>query len=151
MKKSVVFLTLLFLPGIFSAFSQREPDTDNKESLKAQKAAFITEKLELTVEESQTFWPLYNEYEDKMDKIIQKKKDCMKKCKGNSSLTEKDYENLSDELVKYEVEEASLRKEYHEKFKKVISASKLFRLYRAENEFKHHLLNQIRGGHSKRP
>ena len=41
-------------------------NAQNEEKLKAQKIAFITQKLDLTPDESAKFWPLYNQMESDM-------------------------------------------------------------------------------------
>jgi len=53
----------------FNAYSQR--DGKMHERIKAQKVAFITERLNLSPEEAQKFWPIYNSFENKANKIRQ--------------------------------------------------------------------------------
>ena len=64
MKRLIPILILLIS---FSGFAQRGGEIQEK--IKAQKIAFITDKLELTSEEAQQFWPIYNEFEAKVEKI----------------------------------------------------------------------------------
>ena len=52
---------LFFRPG-----PNKEKDK-LKERIKAQKVAFITERLDLSSKEAQQFWPIYNAFEDKID------------------------------------------------------------------------------------
>ena len=73
MKTPTLFtLTLSILFGSMSLFvgaQDHEPPELSLERLKeiqAQRAAFITTELSLTPEESQRFWPLYNEMSDAM-------------------------------------------------------------------------------------
>ena len=37
--------------------------------LRLQKREIIAETMELTVEQAQTFWPIYTEYETELDKL----------------------------------------------------------------------------------
>ena len=59
MKRLIPILVLLI--GL-SGYAQR--DGRMNERIKAQKVAFITEKLSLTAEEAQQFWPIYNAFEE---------------------------------------------------------------------------------------
>ena len=64
MKK--IFITLLIIMfGLSNLVAQGE----RREKLKAYKTAFITEKLELTPAEAEKFWPVYNNYENKVHQL----------------------------------------------------------------------------------
>jgi hypothetical protein len=115
-----------------------------KEKIKARKVAFITEKINLSVEEAQIFWPLYNEYEGHKETLQREKADILKKIVAEYNDTdESELEQLSDEFVEMQVKEAQLSKEYHEEFKKVLPVRKVLKLYKAENEFKRYLLEEL--------
>ncbi len=110
-----------------------------KERVEAQRIGFITQHVNLTPEESQQFWPIYNEYTDKMQQI------------RNSNKGEKSFDDMSDadteKMIMSQFDRESrvmdLRKEYYQKFKKVISVKKIAKLYKAEQEFKGELLKQL--------
>ena len=55
-----------------------------KERVEAQRIGFITQRVNLTPEESQQFWPIYNEYTDKMRQI------------RSSNKGEKSFDDMSD-------------------------------------------------------
>ena len=69
MKKFKFFSMMIVAVILLSqtnVIAQRGKGYENKkENIEAQKVAFITSKLNLTTEESQKFWPVYNEYESK--------------------------------------------------------------------------------------
>ena len=46
-----------------------------REEIEAQKRAYFTEKLNLTVEEAEKFWPLYNEFQDKRRALRAKRRE----------------------------------------------------------------------------
>ena len=56
----ISFLLALILCANTS-FAQKG-NGDKKERIKAYRVAFMTEELALTPEESEKFWPLYNEF-----------------------------------------------------------------------------------------
>jgi hypothetical protein len=135
------YLILLFIFCISSLYSQR----NRREVIEAQKVAFFTRSLELSPEEARIFWPVYDEFTAKRDKIVTQKNSLTQDA-GNKleRMTEKELEELGDKLVELDLMEAQLKMEYHKEFKKVLPPSKVVRLYYTENRFKNYLLNQLR-------
>ena len=90
---------------------------NKRERIEALRVAFITQKLNLTPDESQKFWPVYNEYQDKL-------KSSRKEFKSQPTTFANDkeaQEYLGAELL-LKQREFSLYKEYYEKIKKTILA-----------------------------
>lgn len=145
-----LFLTISIAGNVFS--QEKNPDgithEQKREKIKAQKIAFITNCLDLTPAEAQTFWPIYNEYNKKLDEISFEKMKIMKEVKTNTTdLSEKEAEVLGDKIVEFEVSEATLLKEYHAKFKKTLPKNKILKLYQTELKFKKQLLRDMKGKH----
>lgn len=123
-------------------FAQRKPDEDKIKSLKV---AFFTERLELSPKEAQTFWPIYNEFEEKRDAMREREHNQIRsKIKNSDNLTEKESDQLLKQYLIFEEEEEELDKDFIERISKVISAKKTLLLLRSEYEFKKHLLKQYR-------
>jgi hypothetical protein len=126
--------------------------TDKEETVKSQKIAFFTEKLNLTPDEAQTFWPVYNSYWQQKNKIIEERKATMKFCSENmDKLSPKEIEQYGDMYINFHMQESNLLIEYNEKFKQVLAPEKVMRLYLADYEFKTYLLKQLRNKTSKNP
>ena len=122
------------------------PDGPRKEKVESMRIAFLTQKLDLTPEEAQKFWPVYNEFHKKREDLHKKRRDEMKSAKGNiDSLSDKQVEALVDEEMTNRQKGLELEKEYHSKFKSVLPIKKVAKLYRAEEMFAHRLLEQISG------
>lgn len=118
--------------------------------MKAQKIAFFTEKLNLTPEEAQQFWPVYNEYWEKKDKIINERREAMKYCYENiDNLSDKEMEKYNDMYIDFLKQESDLLIDFSKKLKKVLSPEKVLRFYFADYEFKTYLLRQIRNAPKK--
>ena len=113
---------------------------NKRERIEALRVAFITQKLNLTPDESQKFWPVYNEYQDKL-------KSSRKEFKSQPTTFANDkeaQEYLGAELL-LKQREFSLYKEYYEKIKKTIPIKKVAELRQAEEDFKKELLKQLQG------
>jgi hypothetical protein len=143
-----LFITILFVSGIVSGLNAQNcgDNCKKKEQIKAQKVAFITEKLQLTVEEAQQFWPIYNEMNKKSDEIDQQTKTIVRNYnKDKETLSNTEIETMSDKLMELEVSSSKLDADYYQKFKKVLPIRKIIELYQAERDFKHELLQQLKG------
>jgi hypothetical protein len=143
-----LFVSLLIFIGMFSNLSAQKCDENckKKDQIKAQKVAFITDKLQLTVDEAQQFWPIYNEMDKKSNDIENQIRTIVKNYKTNKeTLSNSELETMSDKMVELQVNSAKLDAEYYQKFKKVLSIRKIMELNQAEREFKHELLQKLKG------
>jgi Spy/CpxP family protein refolding chaperone len=144
-----LFATLLFALCIFSgaAFSQESNNDgpDRKENIESMKIAFITKKLDLTPQEAQQFWPVYNQYNDKAKELRKKRRQEGREARLNfDELSDKEVEQVISNDMAYRQKELDLQKEYHEKFKSVLPIKKVAKLYAAEEQFKIVLINKLK-------
>lgn len=139
MKKRFLGLVLsMFLITSFG-FSQGNKK-QLQEKIEARKVAFLTNRLELTPDEAQQFWPVYNEYQAKRKAI-------KKEYRGKSNLsllTDEEVSDYIDKQLKNEEQSFLLKKEYIIKLKKVLPIRKVAMLPRLENRFKEWMLSQIK-------
>lgn len=142
-----IILTLLLLTkGLFA----QNKESDREDIVKVQKIAFFTEKLNLSPEEAQKFWPVYNDYWKRKNKIIEDRRTLMKECSDKmSKLSAREIEQYGDLYIKSHKLEAELLEEFNQKFKKVLPVEKVMKLYFADHEFKTYLLQQIRNTSKK--
>jgi len=146
MKNILVLWSLFFL---MVSFAQAQQDNRSKEErIKAVKIAFITEQLQLTAEESQRFWPVYNEMQNEL-KAIKKEG----KSNGRPNLEVMSDQELSDWLDKQlilEENKFAVKRKYIQKFKTVISVRKVVKLIGVEKRFKKELLRRMRERRARR-
>lgn len=145
MKRLIPILILLVS---FSGFAQRGGEI--QERIKAQKIAFITEKLELTSEEAQQFWPIYNEFEAKVEKIKSENLRPLKKEMRQDNVSDKRANEILEKLIKAETEMHNARLELVEDLKTVISAKKIIMLKVAEDQFNQKLLDKLKDFRERR-
>ena len=148
MKKFYAIVLLMFaLTGILSAQTPAggdKPTQTGAERVEAMKVAFITKRLNLTPEEAEKFWPIYNEYQDKREVVRNQLKENRDKVREQSeTLTPEELMKLADEEMTLRQQDLDLQKEMHEKLKKVLPAKKLALLYVAEEDFKKELLKML--------
>ncbi|RMG77793.1 MAG: hypothetical protein D6707_10740 [Bacteroidetes bacterium] len=152
--KKKMSLVLLLVTTIWSANAQPKkmpPQKMKKEQIKAEKIAFITKELQLTPEEAQRFWPVYNEYEAKQEAIHQEHRQLMKQKRENQEPTDKEAEEMLNKYLSLKQQELDIEKEYIEKFKQVLPVKKVGKLMEAEHKFKKELLKRIKEQHRQGP
>ncbi|MBT1701666.1 hypothetical protein [Chryseosolibacter indicus] len=103
-------------------------DVNVREKIRAAHIAYITDKVSLTPEQAEKFWPLYNEFTDKRRSIFRKIRN-----------------NPADNL-ELRQQALDLEKQYSARFLKVITEQQLIELRHAEADFKRLLLKRIQQG-----
>ena len=144
--KIIYTLFLLLLTQI--AWAQPGKFKEKKEQIKALKGAHITNELKLTSNEAEKFWPIYNEFEDKMHELRRGKlKNILDNIEEESldNLSEKEANNLILQMENAEEETYLLKKKLITKLKTVLPAVKIVKLKRAEEQFSRKLLQQYKG------
>lgn len=145
-------ITLFLLACTLWSVAQPSNHDDRHEKIKVQKVAFITTQLELSVEEAQMFWPVYNEYNDKLHKLKKEQHQLLHRFHQDSDkLTDKDLEELSDKFIALQVEEANTRDAYHQKLKTILPIRKVVSYYQAEAQFKRLLMKRLKEGPANQP
>ncbi len=147
--KGYWFLVLFFLgiSVVAYPFEQRcEQDKEHWEKIKARKVAFLSEKMNLTVAESQAFWPLYNEYIEKKDKLLVELYPKLSKEEIDNlmNLSDKEAAEKMDNYFDKQKQFHALEKEYNQKFRKILPEHKVLRMYMAELLFRKELLENLR-------
>jgi hypothetical protein len=142
---SLLLLFSILTVGVFAQDQKKEDARKQRwEEMKAKRAAYYTDKIGLTAKEAELFWPIYNELQDKKGKLHRQMSAPFRKVKkDNQGNRIMDYAKICDNMMSLRVQEANLDKNYHEKFKKVLSPEKLFRYYEAEREWAGKLLKDI--------
>ena len=142
-----IIILLIFTSTLYGQKDSFQARLDN---LRAQKIAYITQRVELTPKEAEVFWPVYNELAIKKEDINKRRRKIIFELKNNwDNYSDNEKEALADEYINLKLEEAQLEVEYNDKFKQVLSIDKLLKLYQAETSFKNYLLNKIRHQNAK--
>lgn len=123
------------------------------ERIKALKVAFITEQLNLTAEESQGFWPIYNTFEKETHTIRFKEiRAIRKEIRDNlSTMSDADANALIKRLNTAENRMHKLRMGLSEKLANVIPPKKIIQLKIAEDDFRRKMLNEFKKRKRERP
>lgn len=147
MKRIILGISLLLLTSLTVAQNSRD-------QIRALKTAFITNALELTPGEAEKFWPVYNDFDQKIHKIkTLKTQEIGRKIRlagGLDNLSGTEADVVLQEFIEIDFNVANEKKRLHKNLKEIISSKKIIKLFRAEQNFNKELLKRLREKRLKR-
>lgn len=114
------FIFICFLTMHVSA----QPGAHKGERVHALKIGFITHRLDLTPDEAQKFWPVFNTYENEIRQLI--------------------LANKGGDELENEEKVLNLRKRFRIEFTRILGAAKASKLFIAERDFRSALLRKLK-------
>ena len=117
MKKILLILVMALGISVVSHAQDDDGEKGNGSRIEALKIAYLTKKLNLSTDEAQRFWPIYNQY---MGEIRKTRMDARQNKEGELPTEEK--------LL-------NIRKKYNGEFNKALSTEKINTFFKAEKEF----------------
>jgi len=138
---------LLFLFISFTFYAQGEKMKEKRAQIKAMKVSFLTSELNLTPNEAEKFWPIYNSFDDKQFELRHyKMKGSLRKMADAEldKLSEKEATALLNQIESNEEELFQLRKKFINNLRGVLPPVKIIKLKKAEENFSRKLLQQYR-------
>jgi len=144
--KTIAALTLVLfiVPTTFGQEIKQVVSKEKREKIEALKISFITTELALTPEESEKFWPIYNEMESKIKTEKKNQRKIEQELRVNhSTLTEAENKTKVLSLFDSEQKEISIKREYYSKIGDKIGYSKSTKLLSLEQKFKRELMSQL--------
>jgi hypothetical protein len=146
--KSILLITLL--TGLSFNLAQAQPGPEarqerREERIQAFRVAIYTDILNLTAEEAQSFWPVYNELQDRLDQLQEQ----YKPARPLDSMNDGEVEDLLKRRFELRQRELDLEKEYYLKMRKVLPLRKIARIPQAEREFREALVQKLKENREK--
>ncbi len=128
MKQTLLILIISFTG--FTSITAQDNREQRIEKVQALKVAFITQKLSLTTDEAQRFWPVYNRYEADIKQVMMNNK-------------------TGGDAIDNEEKILNVKKRYKQDFVKIVGEPKTNTLFNAEKEFRGVLMHQLKKDGSK--
>ncbi|MDD2191167.1 MAG: hypothetical protein PHO12_01290 [Bacteroidales bacterium] len=151
----MLVLSLMAIPTINAQIQKRDQtcDASNRQGekrhamdnftnkMKVNKIAYLTDKLDLSVEEAQKFWPIFNNYEDEMNAVREKMRPRDTTKEGFPmrpdflKMTEKEAQDMINRHLKSKREIIDIQDKYSKEFKKAIPTQKIMMLFMLEKRY----------------
>lgn len=152
MMKKITLITALFFLS-FNTNAQKELTKDQiKNKIRTYKIAYLTEKLTLTEQEAEKFWPIYNVYDKKMMELHRegwigaRKK--IREYGGLDNITDKQAKEIIDKTYYLAEERNKIKRSFLDKIQTIIPYKKILQLEIAEHEFNRKLMRKLRRKHN---
>lgn len=125
----ILFFSILpiSIPAIAQPVNQR---------IEALKIEFISRKLDLSPDEAEKFWPIYNNYQKEMNQLFRERRALR--------MRQRNHDGPPPDELNFESRILDIKKRYQAQFQDVLPATKVTLLYQAEREFRERLINQLR-------
>ena len=152
MKKIFTILTALCFIAIIGTAAQPKNREDWKQKMMNEKIAFLTTELDITPEEGQAFWPVYNKVNQEKDAAMG---NVFKAYRNLTKAVEegvkgKELEKLLKEYLNAQQAQREVEEESADKFMKVLSTEKTAKLYLAEERFRRRQIHKLNHGNNHR-
>lgn len=139
-------LISLLVTVSFTAFAQNRP---GREKLESARIALITERLNLTPEVAQQFWPVYNQVKEE-ERALRREEFQMRRSQETDDLTDAEAQAKMDQYFELKEQQLALEKKAAQQFREVLTPKQVLQLYKAEAEFQRMLLEKV-GERGRRP
>ena len=139
--KKIIILLLLLVSGMSFAqgFEKRA------ERVKALRVAFISTKLDLTSQEAEKFWPIFNKFSDNQMDLHKQKRQLMLKLKPENTAGMSDAATLKllNESENIDADLEDKKRQFVKDLQGIIPAQKILLLKKSEEDFKSMLLKKM--------
>ena len=135
-KYFIVAVLALFSLARTAAFAHQEGDWQEK--MRAERVAFLTTAMELTPAEAEKFWPVYNSMEAERRASFGKVMRAYKALSDGvaAGKTDEELEVLVNDYTTANKNSHSIEAKYTPQLIKILSVSKVAKLFVAEEEFR---------------
>ena len=129
-----VFAALFFLSA--SAYPQDQQDIEKtRTDILTNKKKIIATALELRGQEDAVFWPLYEEYQNALQRVHERSSRLIADyLRDYETLTDEQATAMLHEFLKIEREQLKLKEAYVKKFSAVLPPKKVARYFQLENK-----------------
>ena len=136
--KRVSIILLLFFISFWANAQNREA----MKKIESARIALITERLGLSPNQAEKFWPVYREYNLQRREL---RKEFRETRQGvdMKTLTEEQSKLLIQTALDIKQKELNLEKDYSHRMTEVITTQQLFKLKNAEKDFQQMILKRI--------
>ena len=141
----MLLLLSAYIPA--SAQGQALSTTDRERwlsEIRGYKHDYLARELELSREQQQAFFPLYDAMEDEVERINTQTRNLEQRVDDNKEASDLELENAARTIFEQKRAEGQIEMTYFEKFKEILSPRQLLRLKSAERKFTQQLVKQHR-------
>ncbi|MDN3690270.1 Spy/CpxP family protein refolding chaperone [Cyclobacterium jeungdonense] len=147
MRKWIIIVLLVGFS--LNGYGQRERSID-REKLDAARVAFITNRLSLTPDQAELFWPLFNEYQESREELMRDLRGISKKGE-EESISNAEASQLIEQRFSLQQELLNQEKEFMEKVSEALTPVQALQLNETNRDFTRHIYRMQRRNRENNP
>lgn len=136
--KHILLIIIMIITSI-NVNAEQEERKFNPQQFRRDQEAFIIKDAKLSPQEANAFFPLFRELQDKQRALFGQQMKLARQRPAN----DRDASRLIEEMDEIELKIAKLKSQYHTKFCRAIPAMKVQRCIKAEERFKHRVMDNL--------
>ncbi|SHM91350.1 LTXXQ motif family protein [Cyclobacterium lianum] len=138
------WIMVCLLMGIsLASYGQRDRNID-REKLQAARVGFITNRLSITPEQAEKFWPLFNEHEEDRMSLMREMREISKK--SEEDISNDEARKLIEARFDLQMKLLNAERVFLEKVAETLSPVQSLRLNEANRDFTRHIYRMQRRG-----
>jgi Spy/CpxP family protein refolding chaperone len=150
MRKSTITLLIILLTATVAMAVQKD-NGDKKQWLKEMreyKHSFLAKDLELSRDQQNKFFPIYDKMDDELMKVNGETRDLEQKVADSDKPSDLEYDMAIQAIFDLKGKEAEIEGRYLDQFREILTKRQLFQLKNSERKFsmqmmrKHHQIKE---------
>ena len=141
-----ILVAIMMAQLSFTAIGQSNGDRSKREQwfkeMKAKKQAFLVRELNLTTEQANQFFEIYNKMDEDLRAVNERTRALEKKAMDNANDSEADINAALEAVYSQRYQEWAIENEAKAKFEKILTKKQLLQLKRAESRFSRALMRE---------
>jgi Spy/CpxP family protein refolding chaperone len=142
------YITILLIAiatiSAFAADIKKMSDEDRQKwliEMRNYKHDYITRELSLSRDQANKFFPIYDDMEDKLNKLGAETRDLERKVTSDTDASAVECESAARALFEQKKNEGEIELQYFEKFKEILTPRQLVNLKNVERKFVQQVVN----------
>lgn len=148
MKNSALIILFICLGHVAMA----QHSNDNRDEIESYKIAYLTQKLDLSADESRIFWPIYKNWQNEQASLRKERAQKMisfRKIDEIEDLSDNEVQSLITNELSFKQKGLDIEKKYYNQLKSNLPIKTVGKYYRAQETFKKELLNRYKQGRNR--
>lgn len=143
---TTLFLLSLFCTVVSAAQGPANPAERQRwiSEIRSYKHEFISKELNLTREQENAFFPIYDEMEEQIEKLNNETRELERRVSEDENASDLELQNAARTIFELKRAEGQIEMTYFDKFSEILTPRQLVQLKPAERKFTQQLINSHR-------
>lgn len=148
-----VLLSATLVVAWLHGYTQRRPGPPpGRERIEVIKTTYLSRQMKLTPEEARLFWPVYDQYQEKIMEVEEDRMKTQQKFReGLDYLSDEEVNAMIDSYLRHSEYALNARKNMISDLQKILTPHKIAVFLRAEQQFRREMQHRVMERRRERP